>query len=798
MNAITSTEKLIKPATLLFLGTFEDEAYAPKLKPLVSNATVFTLFRTIDTLTEIILHCKKRNITGVISTNTTVLVKLLNAMGNPRKTASLANYQGSYFIHQGIEFVFIAPLKQLLTVDYGHFIARRFISKLTTPQNWYKNPEFSFEVLTASNYEKIFSQYESAIAIAVDIETLKENLRIRCIGYTAIFISSDGKFSTHSCVLDISDMFAVSVMRKFNRELKAPKILQNGKYDLSYLARYNALLYNYLWDTANMFHCWYAELPKDLAFLGAFFVREAMYWKDLANTSDQYEYFRYNALDTFTTALVFISWILQAPEWAKRNYKAEFPLNFPCHLCELTGIKRDMPVLAAAEKKLDDLITEQNTSLSKMLGTYPVIFNVNSAPQNLRLRTVLGCKDIDSSDETNLKKIAIRHPINSVIVNKILDIRGNRKLQSTYLVVATSPELLAVTKTVDIKTGKELNGRILYSLNPHGTDTARLASKEHHFWCGLQLQNIPRGPEVKCTLISDAGFRFAEADLKQAETRDTAYVSGDAALIAAVNSSRDFHAINASAFFGVPYEDIFDDATGKTLDKALRDLSKRTNHGANYLMGWSVLIDTMGETKVWEAKKLLCLPRSFGLRQVAEYLLQVFHATYPTLSSTYYPAVVHEVMTTSMLVSHTKIQEPVVYGIEPVFATDWELEPLSGWTRYCFGNPKTNKLAKNAYVAHVSQSLNAQVLNRAFMRVFYEIAMNPKFRANFKLIGQIHDSILFQFREGHEYLCDMVAKLMEVPVICKGYDGVVRKFAVPADIKAGKDGKGALRWSETE
>lgn len=791
----------IKPATLLFLGNWDDKEYAPRLKPLVGNATVFTLFTPVGTLAEVVMYCKKRNITGVFSTNRTILLKLLAAMGNPREKASLNDYQGSYFKHQDIEFVFINPLKQLLTVSYGTFVARRFISKLVTPHAWNKNPGFKFEILEAKNYEKIFAQYTDAIAIAVDIETLKENLRIRCIGYTALFLDrTTGEFTTHSCVLKIDTMFAVSIMRKFNAELKAPKVLQNGKYDLSYLARYNAQIYNYLWDTVNMFHCWYAELPKDLAFLQSFFVRESMYWKDLADSSDEFEYFRYNALDTHATILVFIAWILQAPYWAKRNYTEEFPLVFPCHLSEMTGVKRDMEMLVSANKEVTGKIDEANKSLSKMLGTWPRIFNTNSAPQNERLRTVLGAKNIESSDDPHLKKIALMHPLNYRICYKIIDIRKLRKLESTYLVVATpSYKILSgEVKTKDIKTGKELNGRILYAINPHGTETGRCASTEHHFWCGLQIQNINRGPAVKCTIVADAGFRFAEADLKQAETRDTAYVSGDANLIAAVNSPRDFHAVNASAFFGVAYEAIYDDATGKTLDKALRDLSKRTNHGANYLMGWSVLIDTMGETKVWEAKKILCLPSHYGLRQVAEHLLSVFHATYPTLSSVYYPAVVHEVMTTNMLVSHTTMKAPVVYGEEPVWNVDWELEPLEGWTRWCFGNPQKNKLDKNTYVAHVSQSLNAKALNIAYLRVFYEIAIHPKYREHFKLCAQIHDSIFFQFREGHEYLIGMVEERMQVPIRCKGYDGVIRTFTVPADSKAGKDGKGAYRWSETE
>lgn len=745
--------------TLLFLGTHDDIPYLPRLKSLVGSCRVFVLTSSISTVSEVIMYCKQRNITGVFSTSRILLNKLLNG---DKSNPSLDNYAGSYFIRDGIEFVFINPLSHLVEVSYGKFLTRRYLSKLTAPETWNEVPEFNWCMLDASNEEEIFARYESAFAIAVDIETFKEPLSIRCIGYTAIFIessSSKSGISTHSCVLPLDSSFNLSIARKFNWNLKAPKIFQNGKYDIAYLSRFNAVPYNYLWDTAHLFHCWYSELPKDLAFLGGFFVRKAMYWKDLANTNDLHEYYRYNALDTWTTANVWIAQLSQMPEWAKANYLQEFPLVFPCHLAEMTGIKRNLNKLTASRIAIDAKIEADNISLSKMLGVYPGIFNTNSAPQNKSLRAILGCADIDSSDEKSLKKIGNRHPLNSIIANKILDIRGNRKLSSTYLCE-----------------GKELNGtdRILYALNPHGTDTGRLASREHHFWCGLQIQNIPRGREVKSTFIADEGFRFAEVDLEQAESRGTAYISGDRNLIAAVSSERDFHAINASAFFGVPYEEIYSDELHKVVDKVLRDLAKRVNHGANYLMGEDMLIDTMGEDKIWEAKRRLKLPRGYGLREVARYLLQQFHKTYPSLEKIFYPGVVHDVVTSHQLLGAT------------------------GWTRYCFGNPRDNKRDKNAYVAHVPQSLNAMSLNKAFMKVFYEIAISEKHKSNFKLCAQIHDSILFQARIGHEYLYDMVRNCMEIPIRIKAYDGVVREFTVPAAIKAGVDGNGSIYWSDTE
>jgi len=748
---------------LLFLGTAEDVQYLPKLKACVGGATVFVLTAPVSTVVEIEMYCTKRNITGVISTNTAILKKLLGRE-HERASPSLSNYAGSYIKRNGIEYVFIEPLEHLVTVPYGSFLARRYISKLSDRTSWSNTPAFAWEIVTPGNAERIFESYQDAFAIAIDIETYKLGCTIRCIGYTAIFIDLDGTIRTHSCVLPVNSEVALVWMRKFNWELKAPKIFQRGKYDITYLSRYNAVPFNYLWDTATIFHCWYSELPKDLAALNAFFVREAMYWKDLANTTDLMEYYRYNALDTWATANVWVAQLLQMPEFARRNYLIEFPLQFPCHLAEMTGIARDPEAMVRARAELDVELATAQRSMNVMVGVPS--FNVNSPVQMKVLLKVLGCGDLVSTDEKNLMKAAFRHPLNNRIIETVLKIRELRKLKSTYL--RTDDD---ITKT-SAGGAKEFAGRILYAINPDGTDTGRLASREHHFWCGLQIQNIPRGTPVKQTFVSDPDFLFGECDSEQAETRDTAYISGDKNLIAAVSGTRDFHSLNASAFFGVPYDQIYSDTSHKTLDKILRDLAKRVNHGANYNMGAAVLVDTMGLTKIYQAARMLQLPKSWNPRQIAEYLLEQFHRTYPDIARTYYPSVVHSVNTTRMLVSAT------------------------GWTRYCFGNPDTsrggNKHALNAYIAHSPQNLNAQRLNMAWLRVF-DFAISPEHSDNFKLCAQIHDSILFQYRIGHEYLVEMVRKAMEIPITIRGCDNVVRTYTVPAVAKYGK-----RFWSELE
>lgn len=746
-NAAPASTKVVADDAMLFLGTHMDKPYLRMLKSCTAGTSCFLYLEPVTTFMQIEMYCQKKGITKILSTSVPLLKKLLD--WDKRRAPSLSDYAGSHFWHKKLEIVFLPPLKSLATVTYGKFLTTRFVDKLIKQDVWYKETEFTeYHLLDASNeetYRRVFSA-DHCFLIAVDIETFKENATIRCLSYTGFFYNVKGTITSMSVVLPMDSEYNLSIMRKWNN-LPAPKVLQNGKYDVSYLSRYNAPLHNYLYDTAHLFHSWYSELPKDLGFLNSFFIREATYWKDLAETEDLYEYYRYNALDTWGTGNCFLAMLLEAPQWALNNYVLEFPLVFPCHLSEMTGITRDMERMKDARQgvveKQKILQDELNTILGIEKGH---TFNVNSHLQMRSLLNILGCKDIKKADKFALKKVKFRHPFNARIINLVINIRKYRKLVSTY-----------ITAGKEFSNQDGTGSKILYSLNPHGTDSSRLASKEHHFWCGLQIQNINRGPAVKQTFISDPGFLWGEADYAQNESRGTAYISGDKTLIHTVENAPDFHKRNASLFFGMVEESV---------TYAIRVIAKNVNHGANYNMGWSVLIDTMGEENVAIARKLLGLPRHWPLRRVSEHLLETFHSTYPDIQGVMYPGIIDEVLTTGML-------------------------EIGGWIRRCFGNPAKSKPVLNSYIAHKPQGLAAQNLNKAYLRVFKEICLNPKYEPHFKLIAQIHDSILFQYREGHEYLCDTVKEIMEEPVTLTGYDNIEHTFIVPVDIN-----NGVKYWSE--
>lgn len=749
---------------IIFLGTFEDEKHAAVLKPMLAGHDVFMVYKPLALWHQVKELAARAGATAIITTQPALVKKLAQD-----EEASVSNYAGSYWQKDGIEVIAIHPLVMHRAVNYIPWLTRRFISKLVAPAKWLKFQPFSWTLATPANIEEFYSLATSpnTTMIATDTETIRHSVAIQCVSYCIVQLVS-GSYTFTTFLLPIDSMWAVTWMRKFNAT-PAPKALQNGRYDWAYFARFAAPLTNSTFDTLSLFHSWLSELPKDLGFIAAFSYREYEYHKDDIDNPDLQVKYAYCCRDSYVTAVSVISLINEMPAWAISNYWNEFPTNFPCHMAEMQGLKRDTARKVQVYRELEAEIEADKASLARMLGVPE--FNPNSPKQVLGLLKTLGLKDYTSTDEKHLAKASYLHPLNDRILGKILDVRGKVKLIGTYLGINEPSGV----KSKDKHLNKDFKGRVLFSLNPSATDTTRLASGEHAFWCGANIQNVPRGPEVKQTIVADDGFLLAEIDLEQAETRDTAYAAGEEKLIAAVEGDRDFHAYNASCFFGIEYAKIFDDIKKKTIDKVIRDLAKKVNHGANYLMGEDVLVDTMGLKYINQAKILLKLPVLWTPRQVAAHLLAGFHKTYPGLAGTFYPAVVREVALNGTLTSRAKHHSP--YQVNQ-----------DGLVRRCFGNPAAFKPDKNALVAHVGQSLNAQTLNRAYKRAFYEVFLgNP----DVKLGPQIHDSIFMQYREGKEEYVFKVKEIMEIPVTIQGYDGKTRTFTVPAAVKLG--GK---RWSD--
>lgn len=752
---------------LLFL-TPEDMNYIQHFKPFLTGKDAVFITQTPTTYSEIEIYAKARGIKYIISTNVAVLNKVVIAP----KHQNLNNWQGSLYEKAGITYLFLSPFKQLFSVPYGSFITKRFTSKIVSPKDWSVTPDFTYDVAKPDNIDLWYERFGTAIASAMDIETKsfedskKEYVTmIRCICFTGLWIEPDGQFKIHTIVIPISEapneqlFYWLSWMRKFS-SLPNYKVFQNGLYDTGHMLMYNAPVHNYLFDTQSLFHAWLSELPKRLDFISAFLVHNSYYWKDLGQSGRLEDLFEYNAKDGWATMCAFLQLIKEMPDWAIKNYLIKFPLMVPCSYCNLEGVKIN-------EQERNRLIIEYTTSFENSLTSLRTMlgagFNPNSPTQVVKLIHFYGSIDIHSSDKADVEKFSLRHPLNGRLGGEIKNVRETSKIISTYLKPAGYSTAQSASKK---ETYLLRNGRMFYTLNPDGTDTARLSCKESIMWTGSQAMNQPE--EAKAMWEADNGFILFEADFETSESYCTGYSSGDPNLLATLLSGKDFHATNAERFFGVSYSEIvsIENNIKTILNKELRNLSKRTNHGATYDMMWFTLLVTMGEKNVDRAKLLLKLPKFWNRRKVCEYLLEAFDKAYPTVrneTTGWYGAIVTIVDTCKMLVS-----------------------PL-GWTRYCFGNPTKSKRHKDSLIAHVPQNMSVGLINEGFKDLFWKL-QKPNFK-NFRLKAQIHDSILGQVRIGYEnQFLPEVSKILTRPTKVKDLvKGVERVMTIPVSMKVGQN-----------
>lgn len=731
---------LAENSSLLVFATSRDVKYLNAVKYVwnkyFSKITIYT--EQILTVAHLNLHMNSLKPTHIITTNLNMMKMLMpqlegTAYNNIGLRVTLSNSTG-----EKIPLILYPELSVFYKLRAGKFMLDHWIKKLINKDNFCLSKDlFIWDFLTPENFPKVHACFMNAKLIAVDIETGPQHTRvITSVAYTGLFMSR-GKIQTHTYVLPVNEKtieYAIPFMRNMNK-LPAAKIMQNGRYDSVYFLRFNAPLSNYLWDTYHMMHCMFPELPKDLAYMSSFFLSDFIYWKDEAKTN----LYEYNGKDTHNTLWVWLAQMRYASAHAKyafNNYTQEFPVIFPAIAGELEGVAVDDVErlrLYKYHRKQKDSVSKQLSNLINIPG-----FNPASPKQVVNVANCLGeltKYKVKSSDKVDMRNFSEAHPVYERFVNKLQEYRSHATILSNYLAEKTF-----------------WNGRLHYALDPAGTETGRLSSKSSSFWCGRSEQNIP--PTVKSMYVSDPGWKLFEVDKSQSESWCTGYLSQDKKLLDILHTSPDFHCSNASLFFGIPFEELYDTKTGAKLNKPIRDLTKRTNHGANYNMSESVLLDTMGTKNVRKAQQLLDLPLRFTPLQVCRYLLECFDKAYPTIrdcKTGYYSRLIHEVLTTGKLVGPTR------------------------WVRRTFLRPDKNKLDLNTIACHPSQSLSVLLVNKAWVRCLFELQLK-KYYGKLRLKAQNHDSIFGQVKDGSEHIVKEIEQYMRIPVKVHG-----RELVIPGD-----------------
>lgn len=221
----------------------------------------------------------------------------------------------------------------------------------------------------------------------------------------------------------------------------------------------------------------------------------------------------------------------------------ELPLVAVLADMEYNGVRIDTAELAAFSVKLTQRMNAIDAECRELAGQD---FNTASPSQvGIILFDVLKLDPKAKKTKTGqystteevLSHLVDRHPI----VEKILELRGVRKLLSTY--VNALPELI-----------NPATDRIHTTFNQTVTATGRLSSTNPN------IQNIPirddDGKEIRKAFIPSDGNLFFSADYSQIELRLVADMSGDEAMVNAFLNGDDIHRTTAARIYGVPSEEV--------------------------------------------------------------------------------------------------------------------------------------------------------------------------------------------------------------------------------------------------
>ena len=206
-------------------------------------------------------------------------------------------------------------------------------------------------------------------------------------------------------------------------------------------------------------------------------------------------------------------------------------------------------------------------------------------------------------------------------------------------------------------------------------------------------------------LIASPGNLLAEIDLKQAESRFVAYDAADKTLIDMLESNYDIHSHVAKEIIKIFGQN--PDAIPKTeFKQTWRQLGKKAGHGANYAMKENTFVET-------------CFSEmDINLtREQARNTLESYHRLFPGIRRW-----------------HSRIRAEL--------NLKRKLTAPSGWERYFYGR-FGNDMFKEAYAWRPQHTI-PWVMNHL---ILFLIGERTQRRLNFKLIVQVHDSVVLEFPE---------------------------------------------------
>ena len=464
----------------------------------------------------------------------------------------------------------------------------------------------------------------------------------------------------------------------------------------------------------------------------------------------------------------------------RKTYEFEIASLGPAISMGLRGLRVDEEAVRRIRAPLKD----QRIKLERMLNLFSNAvwnrdINSNSPKQLMDLLYVhLGLPKVISSvkgkqkvstDKEALEHLAENYPRAKPFCNTIMALRNIDKQLNV------------------LETERDKDGRIRCQYQVAGTKTGRWSSKESPWGTGTNLQNITK--DMREMFIPDKGMTMFYADLEQAESRVTAYISGDEGYINACETS-DLHTEVVKMIWpnmgwsGDPEQDRSLANKPYFNQHSYRDICKRAGHGTNYGVSPHSLAKQI-KIKLSQAIKfqLLYFGGVIQLDKVEKWHKQDKEGGFK------------ELMDNSTVIGtgpNTQLQIKGAFpGIrtwhdkttQQIQSTGSLITPFGRRTQLWgrLDDASTLRLA----IAYVPQSTIADILNLGIYRVWKELHGK-----GVEILGQVHDAILGQMpTELVDELIPKILKCMHNPLTVNK-----REMIIPSDCEVGTNWKAMKKW----
>lgn len=451
----------------------------------------------------------------------------------------------------------------------------------------------------------------------------------------------------------------------------------------------------------------------------------------------------YNALDCAVTAEVYEALLPQLDDTTRATYELSKRLQGPILEMNLTGLQVDFFQVRKRRREMQADVArlqEQANAIMNEGYNFPdlnwrsslqlkIFFYDHLALPEKRKRNTAG-KFVPSVDRDALEALRV-HLVARPAIDHILTLRDLDKRLSF------------------LDTNIDDDGRLRTAFNICGTNTGRLASAHSYTGSGRNLQNVDR--QNRRVVIASKGKRLCNIDLEQADSRAVGatcwnkFVAthGEAYAGAYLDAceSGDLHTTVTMLIW--PELEWPDDPAGQKAlaetifyrEKTYRDVSKTGGHGSNYML----------------------TPRSMATKahvavKVAEAFQEKYFGTFPAIAE-----------------NHKAVREEI--------KRSQTLTSIWGRRRQFHGRPNDDRTIRQA-VAYEGQAGTADAINYGLCRLYYSDQQWPGFR----LLCQVHDSILFEYdEECEDEIIPWAIERLEVPLTLERG----RPFYIPAEAKVG-------------